>query len=101
MLSIQKQPQYLRKTMRLPNGQMALVVFELVEINGKITARAVYGKILGQNNVSSNEKIIALPVYFERQNIKPLVSPFFSYVSTIIKDLSFTTSQSTRAPNFI
>jgi hypothetical protein len=101
MLSIQKQPKFLRKTMRLPNGQVALVVFELTEINGNITARAVYGKILGQNNVSSNEKIIALPVYFERQTIKPLVSPFFSYVSSLLKDLSFITSQSTRAPNFV
>lgn len=100
MLSIQKQPQYIRKTMRLPNGQMALVVFELLEINGKITAKAVYGKIL-QNNVSSSEKIVALPVYFERQNIAPVVSPFFSYVSKFLKDLSFITSQSTRAPNFI
>ena len=100
MLSIQKQPKFLRKTMRLPDGQLALVVFELVEVSGKTIARAVYGKIL-QGNVSSNEKFVALPVYFERQTIKPIASPFFAYVSTILKDLSFITSQSTRAPNFI
>ncbi len=99
MLSIQKQPKYLRKTVRLPNGSFALVVFELQEINGKTIARAVYGKILGQAAVRKEENL-ALPVYFERQTIKPLVSPFFSYVSTVLKDLSFITSQSTRAPNF-
>ena len=100
MLSIQKQPHYIKKTMRLPNGQLALVVFELVEINGKVTAKAVYGEIL-QNNVASQEAVVAFPVYTERQNITPVVNPFFSYVSNILKDFSFVTSQSTRAPNFI
>lgn len=100
MLSIQKQPKFLRKTMRLPDGQLALVVFELIEVNGKVTAKAVYGEIL-QGTVASTEQVIALPVYFERQHIVPLVSPFFSYVSNLVKDFSFVTSQSTRAPNFI
>lgn len=98
MLSIQKQPQYIRKTMRLPNGSYALVVFELLEINGKTIAKAVYGKIL-EAKISQSE-ILALPVYFERQSVKPLASPFFSFIPTILKDLSFITVQSTRAPNF-
>jgi len=100
MLSIQKQPKFLRKTMRLPSGELALVVFELIEVNGKVTAKAVYGEIL-QSAVSVQETIVALPVYVEQQNIVPVVSPFFSYVSKLVKDFSFVTSQSTRAPNFI
>jgi len=98
MLSLQNKSKYIRKAVKLPNGSLALVVFELVEINGKITARAVYGKILGQK-VEAKEGILALPVYFEKEAIKPIVSPFFSYVSAILKDLSFITSQSINAPN--
>ena len=95
MLSIQKQPKFLRKTMRLPDGQLAFVVFEL---QGNIW-KAVYGEIL-EAKISQSE-ILALPVYFESQHILPMVSPFFSYVSNLVKDFSFVTSQSTRAPNFI
>ncbi len=101
MLSVQKQPQYIKKTITLPNGELALVVFELVQINGKVVAKAVFGEILGQANMSSQEAIVALPVFTERQNIVPVVSPFFSYVSNLLKDFSFVTSQSTRAPSFI
>ena len=86
--------------MRLPTGELALVVFELIEINGKVIAKAVYGEIL-HSSVPAQETMVALPVYFERQNIVPVVSPFFSYVSKLVKDFSFVTSQSTRAPNFI
>ena len=44
MLAIQTQPKYIKRTVQLPNGSWALVVFELVEINGKITAKAVCGR---------------------------------------------------------
>jgi len=100
MLSVQKQPKYLKKRIQLPNGSWALVVFELVEVNGKTIAKAVYGELLEQK-VEAKETILSLPVYFEKQSVTPVVSPFFSYVSSLLKDLSFTTSQSTRAPNFI
>jgi len=98
MLSLQKQPKYLRKTVKLPNGSLALVVFELVELNGKITAKAVYGELLNQE--VSREEVLALPVYFQTEHITPIVSPFFAEVKNLIKDLAFTISQPTRAPGF-
>ena len=97
MLTLRKQPQYVQKTVVLPNGSKALVVFELVETGGKITAKAVFGKILEQ----AEETILSLPVFINRQNIRPIASPFFSFVSEIVKDLSFTISQPSRAPDFV
>ena len=100
MLSIQTQPKYIKKQVKLPDGSLALVVFELVSINGKITAKAVYGEILNQSQTVEKQEFIALPVYFERMSVKPVVSPFFSHVSNIIQDLSFVISQPARAPSF-
>ena len=108
MLSLQKQPKYIRKTVKLPNGSMALVVFELVELNGRITAKAVYGEILNQPRRSSRgsdqsvggEQVLSLPGYFETQHITPIVSPFFAEVKTLVKDFAFVISQPTRAPGF-
>jgi hypothetical protein len=98
MLAIQTQPKYIQKTVQLPNGSWVLVVFELVEINGKITAKAVCGKILGQS-LNCEEVILALPSHFESETIRPILSPFFSKIETILKDLSFVISQPSRAPN--
>jgi len=98
MLAIQKQSKFIKKTIQLPNGSWALVVFELVEVNGKTIAKAVYGKII-EENIISQEEIIALPVYFEKQNFLPITSPFFADVQNLIKDLSFVISQPSRAPN--
>lgn len=81
--------------MRLPNGELALVVFEL---QGNVW-KAVYGEILAAK--ISQSEILALPVYTESQHIAPLVSPFFSHVFHLVKDLSFVVSQSTRAPSFL
>lgn len=99
MLSLQKQSKFIKKTIQLPNGSWALVVFELFEVNGKITAKAVCGKLI-EENAFSQEEVLALPVYFERQNFIPIISPFFAEVASIIKDFSFVTSQPARAPNF-
>ena len=99
MLALQKQSKYIQRTIKLPNGTLALVVFELVEINGKITAKAVCGKILGRETVSC-EEILAFPIYFESQSVKPIISTFFGKVEDILKDLSFVISQPSRAPNF-
>ncbi|MFA6341143.1 MAG: hypothetical protein WCX27_02830 [Candidatus Paceibacterota bacterium] len=98
MLSIQTQQKYIKKQIRLPDGSLALVVFELVNIDGRMTAKAVYGEIL--SHTVKKQETVALPVYFDRVLVKPLISPFFSYVSTILKDLSFIVSQPTCAPNF-
>ncbi|MFA5652171.1 MAG: hypothetical protein WC933_02300 [Candidatus Paceibacterota bacterium] len=100
VLALQKQSKFIKKTIQLPNGSWALVVFELVEINGKITAKAVCGKILGQENSVACEEILALPVYFETETIEPVASPFFADVINLVKDLSFVISQPSRAPNF-
>jgi len=99
MLSLQKQQKFIKKTIQLPNGSWALVVFELLEVNGKIVAKAVCGKII-EENIISQEEILALPAYFEKQNFLPIKSPFFADVLNLIKDLSFVTSQPTRAPSF-
>ena len=100
MLAIQTQPKYVKKTVQLPNGSWALVVFELVEVNGKVTAKAICGKILGNTSVKCDE-VIALPIYFESESVPPVVSPFFTKVESILKDLSFVVSQPSRAPNII
>ncbi len=94
MLSIQKQPKYLKKKIQLPSGEWAIVLFEL---QGS-TWKAVYGEII-EAKISQSE-ILALPVYFETQHIAPLVSPFFKTVEQIVKDFAFVISQPTRAPGF-
>ncbi len=100
MLAIQKQSKYLRKTVRLPDGSLALVVFELVEINGKVTAKAVYGKILEQTVSQEKREVILISGCCEKNLVEPVISPFFSEVKDLFKNLSFVISQPTRAPNF-
>lgn len=107
MLSLQKQSKYIKKQVRLPDGTLALVVFELIEVNGKMVARAICGKLIacpeqsrGNENIITQEEILALPVYFEIETFKPIVSPFFADVLKLVKDLSFVTSQPARAPNY-
>lgn len=98
MLALQKQSKFIKKTIQLPNGSWALVVFELIELNGKIVAKAICGKLI-EENIVTQEEVLALPVYFEIETFKPIVSPFFADVLKLVKDLSFTTCQHTRAPN--
>lgn len=98
MLSLQRQSNFIQKMVTLPDGRMAIVVFEIFTENGKTKARAICGKILGSD--ICNEEVLNLPGYFEKENIEPVVSPFFSEIVDIFKDLAFTTSQPTRAPNF-
>ena len=99
MLALQTQSKYIKRRVTLPDGSLALVVFELVEINGKIVAKAICGKLI-QENIITDEEVLALPVYFETETFKPIVSPFFADTIDLIKDLSFVTSQPARAPNF-
>ncbi len=99
MLAIQKQKQFIEREVQLPNGSWAVVVFELIEKNGKVTAKAISLKAIEQKVEKS--EIIALPVYVESQNIAPVVSPYFAEIKTLLKDLSFVISQPTRAPAFI
>ena len=99
MLSLQKQSKFIKRTIQLPNGSWALVVFELIEVNGKILLKAVAGKVI-QERIISQEEVLALPIYFEKETIKPIASPFFAEVVSLVKDLSFVVTQPTRAPNF-
>jgi hypothetical protein len=99
MLSLQTQSKYIEKEIQLPNGSWALVVFELVEVNGKIIAKAVSGRFVTKASTLGKEECLALPAYFELENIEPVVSPFFSEIKLLLKDLSFVKSQPARAPN--
>ena len=101
MLAIQKQPKYIQKAVQLPNGAWALVVFELVERDGQIVARAVSGKLLGdQTEQTINDEILCLPCVKTPADFLPIKSIFYDLVSTFSKDLSFIMSQPTRAPSF-
>jgi len=94
MLAIQKQPKYLRKTVRLPDGSLALVVFELQGT----TWRAISGQIIPEA-VSSND-ILCLDGSQNNQLVLPVKSPYFAEIENLFKNLSFIVSQPTRAPNF-
>ncbi len=101
MLAIQKSKKYIQKAVELPNGAWALVVFELVEQDGKIIARAVSGKILdGQNEQIVKDEILCLPCVKTPVDFLPIKSIFSDLVSNFSKDFSFITCQVTRAPNF-
>jgi hypothetical protein len=101
MLVIQKQQKYIQKAVRLPNGAWALLVFELVERNGQIVARAVSGKLLGeQNEQIVKEELLCLPCVKTPFDFLPVKSIFSDLVSTFSKDFSFIMSQPTRAPSF-
>jgi hypothetical protein len=99
MLAIQKQRQFIERTMQLPNGVWAVVVFELLESNGKVTAKAISAEIIEQKVEQS--EIIALPVFSLIEKITPVISPYFSEIKSFAKDFSFVISQPTRAPAFI
>ncbi|MEI6190807.1 MAG: hypothetical protein WCP24_00380 [bacterium] len=98
MLAIQKQPNYLRKTVQLPNGAWALVTFELVELNGKIIARAVSGTLIP--DLKKEEEVLCLPCIKSPAEFVPVKSIFSNLVSTFSKDFSFIMSQPTRAPAY-
>jgi len=100
MLSIQKQPKYIEKEIRLPNGSWAVVVFELIEVNGKIIAKAVGGRFINKATPLGKDVVFAIAGCCEVNNVEPVVSPFFSEIKELIKDLSFVVSQPARAPNF-
>ena len=99
MLAVQKQPKYISKVMTMPNGVEALVVFELVEKNGHIVAKAVYAESISDCKKPENAVSALLEVASPAEFVP------FSYFSTevlqsLLKDFSFVKSQPTRAPNF-
>lgn len=98
MLALQKQSKFIEKKIQLPNGEWALVVFEISEVGGKFVAKAVSGHLI--ENTVAKEEVLALPVFIDTQSIAPIESPFFADVEALIKDLSFVVTQPARAPNF-
>lgn len=99
MLAVQKKTQYIQKAVRLPNGAWALVVFELVERDGHIIARAVSGQMLSEATVEAREAL-CLPSIKSPAEFVPIKSVFSNLVSLFSKDFSFVLSQPTRAPAF-
>jgi hypothetical protein len=99
MLAIQKQTKYIQKAVQLPNGTWALVVFELIERDGHIVAKAVSGKLLGDQKIVK-EEILCLPCIKTPADFLPIKSIFSNLVSNFSRDFSFVMSQPTRAPSF-
>ncbi len=83
----------------MPDGRFAVVFFEVCEIGGHYKAKAVFWKALDEQTIPKTE-VVALPAYFERQAITPVLSPFFAEAEKLLKDLAFIVSQPTRAPAF-
>lgn len=98
MLAVQKRNKYIQKAVQLPNGEWAILVFELVERNGQIIAKAVSGKILNGKN-QAEEAVLCLPGVKSPAYFIPVKSVFSDLVSNFAKDLSFVLSQPTRAPS--
>ena len=98
MLAIQKQPNYLKKAVQLPNGAWALVTFELVELNGKIIARAVAGQILP--DIKEEKEVLCLPCIKSPAEFVPVRFFTSEVLHSFLKDFSFIMSQPTRAPSF-
>jgi hypothetical protein len=96
MLSIVKQPKYVEKLVTMPNGQVLLVIFELVQqLNGRIIAKAVSGRMISD---TAKEEVLCLPCVKTPTDFLPIKSIFSDLVSNISKDFSFIMSQPTRAP---
>jgi len=98
MLAIKKQPKYLEKAVQLPNGAWALVVFELVEKNGQIVAKAVSYKLISDTQ-AEKEEILCLPYVKSPAEFVPVQFFTKDVVNSFLKDLTFVISQPTRAPS--
>ena len=99
MLAIQKQPKYFSKMVNLPDGSSALVVFELIERNSHLIAKAVYAETINTNSIPEQE-VGLLSGEVSSINITPEKSRLFNYISPYFKDFSFVMSQPTRAPAY-
>jgi hypothetical protein len=98
MLAIQKQPKYFSKMVNMPDGTQALVVFELIERNGRLIAKAVYAEALNASSIQEQE-VCLLDGEVCSVSITPEKNCFTTYTSPYFKDFAFLTSQLTRAPS--
>jgi hypothetical protein len=99
MLAIQKQPKYFSRMMTMPNGVEALVVFELIERNGHLVAKAIYAEAVDTSTIPE-EKVFALPGIKSPVEFVPIQFFPADVIHSFLKDFSFITSQQTRAPSF-
>ena len=106
MLAIQKRPicvgrnKYFSKVITMPNGIQAMVVFELIEKNGHVVAKAIYAEAIDINSVPE-QNVCCLPGIASPVEFVPLLSTFnFIDFIKLTSDFSFVTSQPTRAPSF-
>ncbi len=99
MFALSAQQKYFQKEVVLPNGSKAIVFFELVETNGRIVARAVNVQIISEAKASAS--VVYLPVSITRAIFAPVVAFYSNYVAPIVEELSFITSQPTRAPSLV
>ena len=100
MLAVQKQQKYIQKAVQLPNGAWALVVFELVEHNGQIIAKAVSGKLLADTKIEKDD-VLCLPSIKSPAEFVPIRYFTSEVLESFLKDFSFVISQPTRAPSAI
>ena len=99
MLAVQKQIKYFSRIMTRPDGSQVLVVFELIERNEHLVARAVYAEALDADTVPE-QKVYALPGVKSPTEFVLVKSIFGHFVSIFSKDFSFMTCSIARAPNF-
>lgn len=99
MLAIEKRNKFIQKAVKMPNGEWAMVVFELIERDGRIIAKAIRAEAIKQTTTSEDEKCL-LPGIVSPTEFIPVKSIFTDFVSIFTKDFSFTSCQVTRAPNF-
>ena len=98
MLAIQKKNKYFSRIMTMPNGVEALVVFELIEQNGHLVAKAVYAEAIDASTIPEQKICLINGKCFISQ-VAPIKSYFTAFVTPYFKDFSFVMSQPTRAPS--
>lgn len=97
MFALTRQQKYFQKEVVLPNGDTALVLFELVEQHGRVIARAISAQVISVAKAAAD--VICLPFILTRSFVLPIKECLVRHIAPIIFDLFFVTSQPTRAPS--
>lgn len=99
MFALTRQQKYFQKEVVLPNGDTALVLFELVEQHGRVIARAISAQVISVAKAAAD--VIYLPIILARSIVLPVKECLTRHIAPVIRDLFFVTSQPTRAPSFV
>lgn len=99
MLALTRQQKYFQKEVVLPNGDTALVLFELVEQYGRVIARAVSAQIISLAQATA--EVVCLPIVLARSLVLPVKECLARHLEPVLRDLFFITSQPTRAPAYV